>query len=91
MCEWCPANGVGCNMCAIEAQRWADDGGRVVDYVDHDAPTVAADTVPEMAALTSTEERSDERIDWIAFWLILVGSTLWVGAFVFALVFYSRR
>jgi hypothetical protein len=93
-CEFCPAIGDDCGVCAaysrrddgdyeFEAMRWADDGGRVID---HDADTTPAETLPETAALTRIDlDDADERADWVVFALLAVGSTLWVAAGVFAL------
>lgn len=54
-CEFCPAVGDECGICDAFA-RWEDDGGAVGE-IDHDAETKEAETLPEMAALTSWELR----------------------------------
>lgn len=94
-CEHCPADGYGCIVCDAFA-RWEDDGGRVAcEGIDHDADTVAAETLRECKALTQSDlrkrEDADERTDWVAFWFFAVGATLWIATAIVALAMFGLR
>lgn len=97
-CEHCSPWAAECVVCdgyagrgqvELEAMRWADDGGRVID---HDADTVPADTLPEVSALTLAEVRvmEAEPVGRIVWAVLAVGGLMWVGAAVYAVGRTSR-
>ncbi len=95
MCEFCGMSG-RCCCCGYDhgVAVWEDDGGRVVDP---DAPTLPAETVPEMAALTRADIRAavakrvaeraaeDNRLGAAVWVAAVTGGVCWLGAMAFAL------